>query len=102
MSWTEEDVNRIQAKYGEGAIVTKEDGTLQVKIDENKIDRQRFLEVWMSFVSNEVDGGMISDFIVTAEEGADMEIIKASAEKHGLRLQAIPGEVNRYQIARKD
>jgi hypothetical protein len=101
MSWTEEDVNRIHEFFGGGADVTSEDDTLQIKIDDEKINRIQLLNAFMTVLA-EQEIRVISKFTVTVPEGADFDMVRAAAEKHHLQLLPIEGEVNRYRIVRKD
>lgn len=99
MSWTEEDVKRIQKKYGDNAKVTLEDGeTLNVKIDETRVNRQKFIDSWMELT---IEQKAEVAFSVIIHDEAEIEVVKASAEKHGLQLIPIEGSENHYQIVLK-
>jgi hypothetical protein len=101
MGWTEEDVKLVHGAIGEGAIITKEDGTVQVKIDENKVDRNLFVSGFMLMVAG-LQISATRSFTVRVPEDADFKMVQAAAEKHGLHLQAREDEPGLYQIVRKE
>jgi hypothetical protein len=103
MSWNQADLERIQELYGEAAEITAEgEDTLRIKVNEELVAVPRFVEGFMEIAGNVVLFTVSAMFSVAVKDDAQLEMVKAAAEKHGLRLVPVDDNKDCYRVVLKN
>lgn len=98
MTWTNEDVERIQRHYGEiGKVTLLPENGIRITVDVTAISQDRFYDKWMEVTAAVGERG---DYSVYLPDGESYWMVREAAERHGLKLVPIDGEKGHYEVVK--